>query len=99
MRSFFRVLAFLVIGVAGTLAWQSYGDPARATIASWSSHLAWVAPPAPTGADQIVAISRDLAVVRQSVDKLANDVAKLQASQQGADRTSASVRKPGPQTR
>ena len=103
VRSFVRFLAFLIIGVTGTLAWQSYAGPARETIASWSPRLAWLAPPAaPTGPDQIVAISRDLAVVRQSVDKLAADITKLQSSQHGTDRTSASVapaRKPGPQTR
>jgi hypothetical protein len=79
-------------------------------IASWSPRLAWLAPPAaPTGAspDQIVAISRDRAVVRQSVDKLAADITKLQAPQQGTDKTPKSppssavvpVRKPSPQTR
>jgi hypothetical protein len=100
---------YFFIGVAATLAWQSYGGPARETIASWSpSRLAWLAPPAaPAGPDQIVAISRDLAMVRQSVDKLAADITKLQAPQQGTERTSASAppaavapaRKPGPQTR
>ena len=108
LRSFVRFLASVIIGVAGTLAWQSYGGPARETIASWSPHLAWLAPLAlSTGTEQIVAISRDLAVVRQSVDKLAADITKLQAPQQGApDRTSVSppsppivpARKPGPQT-
>ncbi len=101
VRSFVRFLAFLIIGVTGTLAWQSYGGPARETIASWSPAL-------PMGADHIVTISRDLAVVRQGVDKLAADIAKLQAPQQGTlDRTSASppsaavvpARKPSQQTR
>jgi hypothetical protein len=109
VRSFVRFLAFLIIGVTGTLAWQSYGGLARETIASWSPHLAWLAPPAlPMGADHIVTISRDLAAVRQGVDKLAADIAKLQAPQQGTlDRTSASpppaavvpARKPSQQTR
>jgi hypothetical protein len=109
-RSFARFLMFFFIGVTATLAWQSYGGAARETIASWSPRLAWLAPPAaPTGASpgQIVAISRDLAVVRQSVDKLAADITKLQAPQQGTDKTPASppssavvpVRKPSPQTR
>jgi hypothetical protein len=108
VRSFVRFLVFVTIGVTGTLAWQSYVGPARETIATWSPRFAWLAPPAaPTGADQIVAISRDLAVVRQGVDKLAADITKLQAPQQGTDRTSASppsaavgpVRKPSAQTR
>lgn len=86
---FVRFLMFLFIGVMATLAWQSYGGAAREAIASWSPHLAWLAPPA----DQVVAISRDLTVVRQSVDKLAADLSKLQASQQ------VPVRRPSPQTR
>lgn len=103
VRSFVLLPMFLIIGVTATLVWQSCAGPARETIASWSPRLAWLAPPAPpAGPDQIVAISRDLAVVRQSVDKLAADITKLQASQRGTDRNSASVapaRKPGPQTR
>jgi hypothetical protein len=97
-------MMFFFIGVAVTLVWQSYGGPARETIASWSPHLAWLAAPAaPTGPDQIVAISRDLAVVRQSVDKLAADIIKLQPPQQGSASPPSPViapaRKPGPQTR
>jgi len=106
VRSFVRFLAFVTIGVAGTLGWQSYAGPARETVASWSPRLAWLAPPAvPTSAGQMVAISRDLAVVRQGVDKLAADITKLQVPQQGTDRTSppsAAVtqgRKPSAQTR
>lgn len=105
-RSFIRFLLIFFVGVAATLAWQSHGGAARETIASWSPRLAWLAPPAtPAIQDQIVAISRNLAMVRQSVDKLAADVTKLQAPQHGVDRTSASppsaaaVRKPNSQTR
>src|SRR5262245_19275665 len=77
--AFVRFLMIFFIGVTATLIWQSYGGVARETMASWSPRLAWLAPPAvPTGVspDQIAAISRDLAVVRQSVDKLAADVTK-----------------------
>jgi len=108
--AFIRFLVIFFVGVTATLAWQSYGGPAREVMVSWSPHLAWLAPPVTlTGAssDQVVAMSRDLAVLRQSVDKLAADITKLQAPQQGAvARTSATppspavapVRKPGPQT-
>jgi hypothetical protein len=108
--AFARFLMIFFTGVAATLSWQAYGSAARETIASWSPHLSWLAPPAaPTGAspDQLVAISRGLAVVRQSVDKLAADITKLQAAAQGApDRTSAPppstagvpARKPAPLT-
>jgi hypothetical protein len=104
--AFARFQMIFFIGVTATLAWQSYGGAARETIATWSPHLVWVAPPAtPAGAsaEQIVAISRDLAVVRQSVDKLATDVNRLQAPQQGVSSSPPSpagvpVRKPAPQT-
>ena len=91
--AFARFLMIFFIGVVATLAWQSYGGGAREVIAGWSPRLGWLAPPvAPARAspDQLVAISRGLAVVRQSVDKLAADITKLQATQQGAlDRTPA----------
>jgi hypothetical protein len=107
--AFARVLMIFFIGVSATLAWQSYGGAARQMIAGWSPHLAWLAlPPAPTSPspEQLVAMSRGLAVMRQNVDKLAADITKLQAIQQGAlDRTSTSppstavapARKPVPQ--
>ena len=88
-----RFLIFFLIGVAAALAWQSYGGAARETIASWSPRLAWLAPPAEPGgafSDQIAAISRDLAVARQSVDKVAAGLSKLETLQKGApDKTAA----------
>jgi hypothetical protein len=95
-RSFIRFLLIFFIGVTATLAWQSYGGPARETIATWSPRLAWLAQPAARAGDSpdhIAAISRDLAVMRQTVDKLATDITKLQAPQQ------VPLRKPSPQTR
>jgi hypothetical protein len=80
------------IGVAATLAWQSHGDAVRGMIANLSPQLAWLAPQAAPVADaapaasasaspdQLTAISRSLAAVRQSVDKLAVDLTKLQAT-------------------
>jgi hypothetical protein len=41
-----RFLITICIGVAGTLAWQSYGDVARQMIASSSPVLGWMAPQA-----------------------------------------------------
>ena len=108
--AFVRFLTIFFIGVGAALAWQSYGATAREMMASWSPHLGWLAPP-PTPAaaspEQLVAMSRGLAVMRQDVDKLAADITKLQAIQQGTvERTSASppspaaasVRKPVPQS-
>ena len=93
VRSFVRFVAFLIIGVTGTLAWQSYGGPARETIASWSSHLGWLAPaaaPAGTAPERLKAMSLALAAVRQDIDKLAAELRKLQA-QGTADGTAASA--------
>jgi hypothetical protein len=96
--AFVRFLVIFFIGVAATLAWQSYGATAREVMASWSPRLGWLAPPsAPGGAspEQLVAMSRGLAVMRQDVDKLAADITKLQAIQQGTlDRNSASPPSP-----
>jgi len=96
-----RVLIAFCIGVAVTLAWQSYGDAGREMIAKSSPHLAWLAPQtmqttsaASAGAsldlNQLKAMTRDLAAVRQSVDKLAAEITKLQVTKQGTpDRASA----------
>ena len=96
--AFVRFLMIFFIGVGATLAWQSYGATAREVMANWSPHLAWLAlPPAPasTSPEQLVAMARGLAMMRQNVDKLAADITKLQAIQQGAaDRTSASPPSP-----
>jgi len=39
-----RFLIAFCVGIAATLAWQSYGDAARQTIASSHPQLAWLAP-------------------------------------------------------
>jgi hypothetical protein len=44
-RAVIRFLATFCVGVAATLTWQSYGDAARATIASSYPQLGWLAPP------------------------------------------------------
>jgi hypothetical protein len=89
-----RFIVVSCIGVAATLAWQSYGDAARAMIANSSSQLGWLAPqtaPVQTAPDVVAraaaaAASPDLqrlalglASVRQSVDQLA---AQFAAGQQ-----------------
>ncbi len=75
-----RVVVIFFIGFAAGLAWQSYGGPARKAIASWSPHLAWMAPAAaPSGPspDQLKATALALAAARQSIDKLATEISKL----------------------
>jgi hypothetical protein len=41
-----RFLVGVCVGVAATLAWQSYGDAARAMVASSYPQLGWLAPQA-----------------------------------------------------
>ena len=89
-----RFIVVSCIGIAATLAWQSYGDAARAMIANSSPQLGWLAPqtaPVQTAPDVVApaaaaAASPDLqrlalglASVRQSVDQLA---AQFAAGQQ-----------------
>ena len=99
--AFARYLIAIFIGVAGTLAWQSYGGAAREAIAKWSPLLGWLtpaaapvaqaAPAASAGAspDQLKATALALAAARQSIDKLATEIGKLVA-QGTPDKTSAS---------
>ncbi len=85
-----RLLITFCIGVAVTLAWQSYGDAAREMIANSSPQLSWLAPQAavaqtapdaiapPTSSldpQQLKEMSADLAAVRQKVDELTAQVA------------------------
>jgi hypothetical protein len=84
-----RLLITFCLGVAVTVAWQSYGDAAREMIANSSPQLGWLAPQdagaqtasptaAPTAStsdqQQLKALSADLAAVREKVDQLAAQV-------------------------
>jgi hypothetical protein len=40
-RAFIRYLIACCVGVAGTLAWQFYGDAAKQTIATWGAEQGW----------------------------------------------------------
>jgi hypothetical protein len=93
LRRLARFLIVFCVGIGTTLAWQSYGDAARAMIGNSSPQLGWLAPQAapvvPTATDVVTpggAASSDvqqlafgLAAVRQSIDLLA---AQLAAGQQ-----------------
>jgi hypothetical protein len=84
-----RLLITFCIGVAVTLAWQSYGGAARQMIANASPQLSWLAPqvavartapdtlaPMTSSPDpqELKAMSADLTAVRQKVDQLAAQV-------------------------
>jgi hypothetical protein len=85
--AFVRFLMIFFIGVVATLAWQSYGRAAREVIARWLTPrpVAQAAPAPFAGAssDDLLAMSRSLAALRDGVDKLAADITKLQATKQG----------------
>ena len=90
--AFARVLMIFVVGFAAGVAWQSYGGEARKTIASWSPHLAWLATApasAGTSAERLKATSLALATARQSLDKLATEISKLQPQDGDAPRRRA----------
>jgi hypothetical protein len=76
-----RVVMIFVVGFAAGIAWQSYGSAARTTIASWSPLLGWLAPPAASASYE--RIRADFVTARQSLDKLGNDISRLEA--QGAN--------------
>jgi hypothetical protein len=92
-RALARFLITFCIGVAATLAWQSYGDAAREVIANSSAQLSWLAPQiapaqtpppnkiAPTtpspDQQQLNAMSLGLVAMRQSVDQLAAAQARM----------------------
>jgi hypothetical protein len=98
-RGLARFLIIFSIGIGATLAWQSYGDAARAMLANSSPLLGWLAPQtaplaqttpsmmvppaADTASSDLQQLTAALASMRQSVDELAAQLAVGQ--QQVAD--------------
>jgi hypothetical protein len=89
LRRLARVLIVFCVGVGTALAWQSYGDAARAMIANSSPQLAWLAPqtapvvstapdvvsPVATASPELQQLALGLAAVRQTVDQLTAQLA------------------------
>jgi hypothetical protein len=97
--AFARFLITFCLGVAATLAWQSYGDEAREMIANSSPQLGWLAPQA-TSAEQnspytiapaaSAAPSPDhqqLGAVSLDLDAMRQSVDRIVASQEQMTRT------------
>jgi hypothetical protein len=98
-RTLARYLITFCIGVAATLAWQSYGDAAREMIANSSPQLGWLAPQAapltqtapsivPPAAPsalspELLQLKAGLVAVQQSVDQLAAQIAAGQQQMAG----------------
>jgi hypothetical protein len=75
--AFARALMIFVVGLAVGVA-LSYGGEVRKTIASWSPHLGWLAPPAaPASSERLKTISLALAAARQNLDKAASEMNRL----------------------
>jgi hypothetical protein len=85
LRALARFLITFCIGIAATLAWQSYGDAAKEMIANSAPQLSWLAPraapeqippntvasaPSPDQ-QQLKAMLLGIGAMRQSVDQLA----------------------------
>jgi hypothetical protein len=77
-----RFFIAVLIGVGGTLAWQSHGDAARQMVVARAPTLAWllsvsttkspaVAATSPDPVQQLVQLAFNLDVVRRSVEQLA----------------------------
>jgi hypothetical protein len=90
LRAIVRFSLAILIGVAGTLSWQSYGDQLQNTVRTWAPSLDWLIPPATTKsatangrsaelAEQLKPIALDLAVVRKAVEQLASNQEQLGA--------------------
>ena len=102
-RGLVRFLIVFSIGVGTTLAWQSYGDAARAMIATSWPQLASLAPepvsvsqPAPTAAPQATAspelqqLKEDLAQLKQELQQLKEIPAALASLRQSVDQLAGS---------
>ena len=89
-----RFVVAVLIGVAATLAWQAYGDQARAMLATTDASLAWLAPvpaaqPAPAAtavsaadlAQQLKPITLEIAAIRHDFEQLAAKQDQLATNQ------------------
>jgi len=95
LRGLARFLIIFCIGVAATLAWQSYGDAAREIIADSSPQLGWLAPPAraalaqpapntvePTAPAALSPEVQQLTTISLNLDAVRQSVDQLAARQQ-----------------
>jgi peptidoglycan hydrolase CwlO-like protein len=102
-----RFLITLCIGVAATLAWQSYGDAARAMIANSYPQLGWLAPQTESvaqNAPDVIALAAPATpspdqqqsnVKSPDLDAMQQSIEQMAANQEqitrGVDRIAASV--------
>jgi hypothetical protein len=79
-RSFVRVFLAVLIGVGGTLAWQSYGGE---MVRTWAPSLGWLLPVSPSAElqAQLKPVALDLAIMKHSVEQLAGNQDQLARKQ------------------
>jgi hypothetical protein len=77
LRAFARTLTAVLIGVAATLAWQSYGDQAKQTIATGAPALGW----SPESKQMIAGFIERLGWTKQAADTAPVQATALQTAQ------------------
>jgi hypothetical protein len=92
-RAVIRFVAIFCFGVAATLAWQSYGDAARAIVANSSPRLAWLTPPAARAAQNASDTVRAVepAVPSADLQRLNGITLDLAALRQSVDQLAAQL--------
>jgi hypothetical protein len=102
-RAIVRFLIVFCIAVAATLAWQSYGDAARAIIATSWPQLAWLAPealpqaasqppaaaPAATASPELQQLREDLAQLKQELEQFKEIPSAFASLRQRVDQVAA----------
>ena len=93
---FMRYLIAFVLGATVMVAWQSFGNAARRSVAGMSPRLAFLMPAPAAGitSEQVKATSRALAAVHQSVDKLSSEIDRMEA-QGSSDAVASSSQRRG----
>jgi len=101
-RTLTRFVVTVLIGVALTLGWQTYGEQTKELTRTWVPSIAWMLPQpdpkAPTDADvlpemaqQIKLIALDVAIVRRNLSQLATNQDQLAAKQDQMTKNIASL--------
>jgi hypothetical protein len=87
IRAFARYFFAVLVGVAATLGWQSYGDDAMESVRARDPWLAWLLPvsttkptapvTSPEVQQQLKPMALDIALVRRSVEQFAANLDQL----------------------
>jgi hypothetical protein len=93
LRGFFRLVFAILLGVVGTLAWQSYGEEAKATIRTWAPSLVWLFPASkttPLDGQASAATAVTSADLAQQIKPVALDLAIVRY---GVDQLAATIKR------